>query len=102
MDPRKLREAMDAADAKLKEVSESTTEPTRSKVFDSYNTAHPEGDELKGKKQRNREKVDLEKLELRKECGECGKMIKDAKKALQCKCKVVLFCSHTCVKHTRK
>ena len=34
---------------------------------------------------------------MSRECGECSKPIKKAKKALKCKCKVVLFCSHNCI-----
>ena len=36
-------------------------------------------------------------LQVSRECGECSKPIKKAKKALKCKCKVVLFCSHICI-----
>ena len=36
-------------------------------------------------------------MEVTKECAECGKRIKNAKKALMCKCKVVLFCTHSCL-----
>merc|ERR1719234_593742 len=41
--------------------------------------------------------VEKDKLEVTKECEECGKRIKNAKKALLCKCKVILFCDHACL-----
>ena len=41
--------------------------------------------------------VAKDKLELTKECVECEKRIKDVKKAFPCNCKLVLFCSHTCL-----
>ena len=57
MDWVKLREVLDAAEAKLKVVSILATEPTMSKVFDSYNTAEsvadPEANESKEKKPRD-------------------------------------------------
>ena len=95
MDWGKLREALAAAGAEPKEVSESTTEPTKSKVFDSYNTAeHPEGGQSVRKRNRA---VDKDKLEMTKECLECEKRIKDVKKAVPCNCKLALFCSNTCL-----
>ena len=95
MDWSKLREALRAADAEPKEVSESATEPTKSKVFESYNTAEdPEGGQSVRKRNRA---VDKDKLELTKECVECEKRIKDVKKGLPCKCKLALFCSNTCM-----
>ena len=95
MDWSKLREALDAANAEQKEVSESTSAPTKSKVFDSYNTAEdPEGDQSVRRRDRT---VDKDKLELTKECVECEKRIKDVKKGLPCKCKLALFCSNTCM-----
>ena len=95
MDWGKLREALAAAGAEPKEVSESTTEPTKSKVFDSYNTAEePEGGQSVRKRNRA---VDKDKLEMTKECLECEKRIKDVKKAVPCNCKLALFCSNTCL-----
>ena len=56
-------------------------------------------DENKGEKKKphGNRTVDKEKLEVSKECAECGKRIKNAKKALMCRCKVILFCTHSCL-----
>ena len=77
---------------------------TKPKVLGAYNTLENVWGDLlnvdhkveKEKPHGNR-KRDKEKLEVTKECGECGKTIKNAKKALMCKCKVILFCTHTCL-----
>ena len=111
MDWSKLREALEPEsktrevlepESKMWEVFESESEPTKSKVFDSYNTVESvwgdlEDDGKKKKKPSQNRTVEKDKLEVTKECGECGKRIKNVKKALLCKCKVVLYCSHSCL-----
>jgi len=90
-------------DRKEPEREESDSEPTKSKVFESYNTAESvwgdleDDDGEKKKKPKQNRTVEKDKLEVTKECGECGKRIKNVKKALLCKCKVVLYCTHSCL-----
>ena len=111
MDWSKLREALEPEsktrevlepESKMWEVFESESEPTKSKVFDSYNTLESvwgdlEDDDKSNWKPKEDRAVEKDKLEVTKECDECGKRIKNAKKALLCKCKVILFCSHSCL-----
>ena len=95
MDWVKLREVLDAAEAKLKVVSILATELTMSKVFDSYNTAEsvadPEAKKSKEKKPRD-QAVDKGQLELTKECEECGARLKDAKKSCSVRVRACTLC----------
>ena len=111
MDWSKLRDALELEssigkmldpESKIRKVLESESEPTKSKVFGSYNTVESvwgdlEDDDNSKRKPKEDRAVEKDKLDVTKECEECGKRIKNAKKALLCKCKVLLFCSHSCL-----
>ena len=71
---------------------------TKPRVLEGYTSVEDVWDDLDDenvkKKHIGDRIVEKGKLEITRECNECGKKIKKAKKALQCKCKVVLFCTH--------
>ena len=78
------------------------SEVTKPRVFPACGGVKDAAGEIvdeKGEKRKpdgNRALV-KDKLELSKECRECGKNIKNAKKALLCKCKIFFFCDTACL-----